>query len=312
MILGIDTSNYTTSVALYNPKDNSMHSFKKLLPVPEGQKGLRQSDAVFHHTMQIRELITEAFKISNEITAVGVSVRPCDNDGSYMPCFMVGETVAISVANALNVPLYRFSHQCGHIAAALFSADRLDLIDKKFIAFHFSGGTSDALIVSPDRLRIISCDLIAKSTDLKAGQAVDRAGVMLGLPFPAGQYLDKLARESTAEFKIKPSFVGNNPSFSGVENKAEKMLKDGKNSNDIAKFVISYVESVVIKMTENILNEYGELPIVYAGGVMCNSIIRESLSAKFNCYFAKPEFSSDNAAGAAILAYEKEKINGCR
>lgn len=312
MILGIDTSNYTTSVALFNPKDNSMHSFKKLLPVPDGQKGLRQSDAVFHHTMQIRELITEVFKICNEITVVGVSVRPCDNPDSYMPCFMVGETVAISVANALNVPLYRFSHQCGHIAAALYSADRLDLIDKKFVAFHFSGGTSDALIVTPDSERIISCELIAKSADLKAGQAVDRAGVMLGLPFPSGKYLDKLANESIANFKIKPSFVGNNPSFSGVENKAKKMLIDGESSNDIAKYVISYIETVVDKMTENILNAYGNLPIVYAGGVMCNSIIRKSLSEKYNCYFAQPEYSSDNAAGAAILAYVKEKNNGCR
>lgn len=307
MILGIDTSNYTTSVALYNPKDNSMHSFKKLLPVPEGQKGLRQSDAVFHHTMQIRELITEAFKISNEITAVGVSVRPCDNDGSYMPCFMVGETVAISVANALNVPLYRFSHQCGHIAAALYSAARLDLIDKKFIAFHFSGGTSDAIIVEPDEEKIIKCNVIASSSDLKAGQSIDRAGVMLGLPFPCGKYIDELACKSNAEFKIKPSFSGLNPSFSGVENKCIKMHNEGAGKEDIAKYAVSYTLSVVDNMTAMILNEYGRLPLVYAGGVMSNSIIRKCMIEKYECSFAKPEFSSDNAVGIAVLAALKEK-----
>ncbi len=311
MILGIDTSNYTTSVALYDSLKNEIYSFKKLLPVEKGQKGLRQSDAVFHHTMQIRDLIKEAYKISNQITAVGVSVKPCDGEKSYMPCFMVGETIAISVAGALGVPLYRFSHQRGHIAAALFSADKLDLINNEFAAFHFSGGTSDALLIRPDDETIISCETIASSSDLKAGQAIDRVGVMLGLPFPSGKHIDELAQKSSAEYKIRPSFSGANPSFSGVENKCKKMFDDGESQADIAKYVISYTNAVVDKMSADILEKYGDLPIVYAGGVMCNSIMRQNLSKKYNCSFAKPEFSSDNAAGVAVLAYLKEKQNGC-
>ena len=188
MILGIDTSNYTTSVALYDDKNNIAYNFKKLLPVKVGEKGLRQSDAVFHHTMQIRELLKEAFNITTDISSVGVSVSPCDDEKSYMPCFMVGQTVAEAISGSLNANLFTFSHQRGHVAAALYSCNKLNLINEKFIAFHFSGGTSDALIVTTDDEKIIKCDVIARSSDLKAGQAIDRAGVLLGLPFPCGKY----------------------------------------------------------------------------------------------------------------------------
>lgn len=310
MILGIDTSNYTTSVALYDEKNNHVYSFKKLLPVPDGQRGLRQSDAVFHHTMQIRELLEQIYSVSTDITAVGVSEKPCDTEGSYMPCFMVGQTVAKAISGVLKVPLYCFSHQRGHIAAALYSVDRLDLIKTNFIAFHFSGGTSDALLIKPDEQKIISCTLIAQSSDLKAGQAIDRTGVMLSLPFPSGKYIDELARQSDKIFKINPSFSGLNPSFSGVENKVIKMKNDGADNKDIAKYAVSYVLAVVDKMAGGILNNYGNMPLVFAGGVMSNSLILEYMTEKYNCYFAAPEFSSDNAAGAAILASFKEKHNG--
>ncbi len=307
MILGIDTSNYTTSVALYDEMSGNVHNFKKLLPVASGEKGLRQSDAVFHHTMQIRQLLKDAFSLGEKITAVGVSISPSDGEGSYMPCFMVGQTVAEAISGALNIPLYPFSHQRGHVAAALYSCNRLDLFDKRFVAFHFSGGTSDALLITPDKDMIIKCELVASSSDLKAGQAIDRAGVMLGLPFPCGMQIDKLARESTAKFRIKPSFRGLCPSFSGVENKCIKMKNDGADDKDIAKFVISYIQTVVDKMTESIIGLYGDLPIVFAGGVMSNSTIREHMTKKYSCHFAEPQFSSDNAVGVAVLAAMKEK-----
>ena len=307
MILGIDTSNYTTSVALYDDKNNIAYNFKKLLPVKVGEKGLRQSDAVFHHTMQIRELLKEAFNITTDISSVGVSVSPCDDEKSYMPCFMVGQTVAEAISGTLNANLFTFSHQRGHVAAALYSCNKLNLINEKFIAFHFSGGTSDALIVTTDDEKIIKCDVIARSSDLKAGQAIDRAGVLLGLPFPCGKYIDELAVNSSAEFKIKPSFDGLNPSFSGVENKCIKMHNEGACNEDIAKYTISYTLSVVDKMTEMILNKFGQLPLIYAGGVMSNSIIRKYMTDKYDCSFAEPQYSSDNAVGIAVLAALKEK-----
>ena len=143
--LAIDTSNYTTSAALYCPETQEMFSQTLLLPVKQGEKGLRQSDAVFLHTKQLSEILCPLIK-GKEILAVGASVKPRNQEGSYMPCFLVGENTAKAIAAALDVPFYSFSHQEGHIAAALFGAERLDLLDKEILAFHVSGGTTESVI----------------------------------------------------------------------------------------------------------------------------------------------------------------------
>ncbi len=136
MFLGIDTSNYTTSAALYDEEKGEIIQRKKLLPVKEGELGLRQSDAVFAHVKQLGGIVEELFdKKSYDISAIGVSTRPRDIEGSYMPCFVVGDMVTKTLSSTMNVPRFEFSHQQGHIAAALFSANRLDLLNEKFIAF---------------------------------------------------------------------------------------------------------------------------------------------------------------------------------
>ena len=302
MFLGIDTSNYTTSSALYDFEKGEIIQQKKLLPVKEGELGLRQSDAVFAHVKQLGGIVKELFDGKKyEIEAVGVSTRPRDIDGSYMPCFLVGDMVSETISSVINVPKYEFSHQQGHIAAALFSAGRLDLMNDKFIAFHLSGGTTEALLVTPDENRIIKCEKVAGSADLKAGQAVDRVGVMLGLPFPAGKYLEELALSSTAKFKIKPTMKGAECCLSGIENKCRKMLDSGEKHEDIALFCLKSVEAALCGMTDALISEYGKLPLIYAGGVMSNKIIRKTMEEKYGGIFAKPEFSSDNAAGIAVL-----------
>lgn len=301
--LGIDTSNYTTSVAAYNSKSNTVTQYKKLLPVKKGEKGLRQSDAVFHHTQQFPELIKKLTEnVEGDLSAVGVSVKPRLIDGSYMPCFTVGITNAVSISSVLRVPMYEFSHQQGHIIAALFSAGKMELIREPFIAFHVSGGTTEALYVTPDENNVISCEIIASSTDLKAGQAIDRVGVMMGLDFPCGMNLDRLAAQSGKEYKIKTSVKDGNCSLSGLENKCKAMFDNGEAYEDIAKFCIDYISATLEKMTLNILEKYGNLPLVFSGGVMSNSIINKRFTDKFGAYFATSEFSSDNAAGIAILA----------
>lgn len=310
MILGFDTSNYTTSVALFDTKLKKVTNLKKLLPVKQGELGLRQSDAVFHHVQQLHELIAELDVDINSIKAIGVSVRPRNVEGSYMPCFLVGHSFAKSLSSMLKVPLFTFSHQEGHIGAALFSADKLDLIEHDFIAFHFSGGTSEALYCKKGDEFMFDAQLISASLDLKAGQAIDRVGVALGLSFPAGAELDKLAAQSKKSYKIKPSFVGENPSFSGLENKCKKMIADGESNCDIAKFVIEYVYSVVERMTQICVERFGELPLIYSGGVMSNSYISAKIKAQFNAFFAQPSYSSDNAAGIAVLtAYRSGLID---
>lgn len=310
LYLGIDTSNYTTSAALYDSESNSIRQVRKLLPVKKGEKGLRQSDAVFSHIGQLSPLIDELLSGTNSSpVCVGVSSRPRNVEGSYMPCFTVGICAAGIIASALKIPVHHFSHQQGHIVAALYSSGHLELINEKFIAFHVSGGTTEALLVTPDKDNIINCEIIASSTDLKAGQAVDRTGVMLGLDFPCGMKLDALAAKSNKNYKIKPSVRDGNCSLSGVENKCRAMLQSGETPEDTAKFCIQYICASLDSMTEYIIEKYGKLPLLFAGGVMSNSYIKKELAEKYGAYFAESMYSSDNAAGTALLAYLKETKN---
>ena len=306
--LGIDTSNYTTSVSVYNDETNEIYQAKKLLPVKEGSLGLRQSDAVFHHTVQLPQMFDELFGNKEfTLSGVGVSVSPRDEVGSYMPCFLAGVSAAKAISNVNKIPLHTFSHQAGHIAAALYSSDSLDLIDKEFIAFHLSGGTTEALLVKPHKEKIFDITLVAKTLDLKAGQAIDRVGVMMGLQFPCGKELDKLSLESKKEYKIKPTMKGADCCLSGIENKCEKMIRDGEEKEDVAKYCITYIERTLEEMTKSLLEKYDNLPLVYAGGVMSNSIISRDFKKKFSGRFATAEFSSDNAAGVSILTSITEK-----
>lgn len=305
MYIGFDTSNYTTSVAVFDGEH--MLNKRRLLTVKSGERGLRQSDAVFQHTVNMPSLISEISVDKNNIRAVAVSSRPRNIDGSYMPCFLVGINNAVSVSKFSGAPLYKTSHQVGHILAGLYSIQRLDLINEPFVAFHISGGTTEALLVEPDNDKIITAKIIAQSSDLKAGQAIDRAGVMMGLPFPCGKELDRLSLLSDKEYKIKPSMNGLDCSLSGVENKAKKLFENGESKEDISKFVLTYVANAIDEMTQRIMNVYDNIPIMFVGGVMSNTLIRNQITKKYNAYFAEPDLSCDNACGIAIYAYLKDR-----
>ena len=299
--LGIDTSNYTTSAALLDTDSMTVVQSKQLLPVRKGEKGIRQSDAVFHHTRQLPEMIAKA-SAGVVPDGIGVSVKPRLAEGSYMPCFLVGEAAAEMIGSICGISPDKTSHQIGHILAALYSCGRLELIRERFIAFHVSGGTTDMLLCSPDDDGLISVKELGHSLDLKAGQAVDRAGVMLGLDFPCGAELEKLARLSNRKYNIRPVLKGMDCSLSGVENKCRKMLEVGESSCDIAKFCLDSVYEAVKGMTKAALDALGKLPVVYAGGVMSDKYIADRLKGDFNGNFAAPEFSCDNAAGVAVYS----------
>lgn len=306
LFLGFDTSNYTTSVALYDSALGQVTHVKKLLPVKEGQLGLRQSDAVFHHVRQLPELAHSVLgEYAGKIVGVGVSTRPRDVEGSYMPCFLVGQCVAEIISDALRVPLFSFSHQAGHIAAALYSANALSLLEREFFAFHFSGGTTECVKVSPKEDTVIGEEIFSKTLDISVGQVIDRAGVLLGTPFPAGPYVEGLAKGSTRHFPIRLTFKGVDPCLSGVENQCQKLVKEGCCPADVANFALEYVGAVVERMAADAQAAFSELPLVFAGGVMSNDQIKRRVKQKFPCYFASPQFSADNAAGVAVLAARK-------
>lgn len=307
--LGVDTSNYTTSAAVYVSEENKIYQAKRLLPVRDGELGLRQSDAVFHHTKQLPDMIEQLCSEYGQISpdAVTASARPRNVEGSYMPCFLVGEGFARSFAALNGKKAYATSHQVGHILAALYSADRLRLVHERFIAFHVSGGTTDCLLCEPDSENVLRITEIASSLDLKAGQAVDRVGVMLGLHFPCGAELERLAETADKHIKVKPVIRDGSCCLSGVENKCAAMLKSGESPQNVAAYCLDFIAESIIGMTACAIGKYGELPLVFAGGVMSDKLIRGQIISRYeNADFAEPQFSCDNAAGVAIYGYLKQ------
>ena len=312
IVLGIDTSNYTTSVAIMSLEGELIAHLKRPLPVKPGERGLRQSDAVFAHTVNIPELMRESAPFINgrRIVAVGVSDKPRNEAGSYMPCFLTGVACAESIAASLGVNLYRFSHQCGHIMAAVYSSGYSELLNQDFGAFHISGGTTELVRVSPDD-NGFATTLIGGTADLNAGQVIDRIGVYLGMKFPAGPALEAEALKNTEKIpKKKISSDGMTVNLSGLENMAIKLYNDTKNASLTAAFVFDFVGRSISSMLDAYIERYGNTKVVCAGGVMCNSIIKDMLSKKYDVCFAEPAMSADNAVGIAALAlraYKSEK-----
>lgn len=299
-VIGFDTSNYTTSIACFDGVGGMNCS--KLLPVKEGELGLRQSDAVFAHIKGLPELSGRLFSAApkDAITAVGVSTRPRAVEGSYMPCFMVGYTHAKLLSDSLNVPLVEVSHQQGHVASALWSAGRLDLMDQPHLAWHLSGGTTELLLIEPDG-KNVRCTKIGGTTDISAGQLIDRTGQLLNLPFPSGKHLDALSKEAKGEQLFKVKCTGLEFSLSGVQNKVQQFNAAGADPAETAAYALRCVAYAVHKATENARKQYPGLEVVFSGGVASNSLLRK-YTEDLNPVFAEPQFSTDNAMGVAILA----------
>ena len=301
--LGIDTSNYTTSLALYSPEEGLLGFERQILRVKDGEVGLRQSDAVFQHVQNLPVLFEKIDALRQvTLSGIGVSVAPRDEQGSYMPCFTVGNSFAQSLGRCINVPVRSFSHQAGHIAAAAWSAEQPQLLEREFLAFHVSGGTTEVVHVVPERERILQTKLVASSLDLKAGQAVDRVGQMLSIPFPAGKALEALALASDKHYAVKPFMRDGCPSLSGLENKCRQMFEKQEKYEDIAAYCLDYIAAALRCMAKSCAERYPQLPILFSGGVMSNARICSFLKNDFDCVFSDPFYSSDNAAGVAYLA----------
>ena len=299
-VIGIDTSNYTTSIAFFDGETGVNCS--KLLPVKQGELGLRQSDAVFAHIKSLPELSGRLFSHvrAEEITAVGVSTRPRAVDGSYMPCFMVGYSHAKMLAELLKVPMIEVSHQQGHVAASLWSAGHLELMDEPHLAWHLSGGTTELLLVEPEG-RNVRCTKIGGTTDISAGQLIDRTGQLLQLPFPSGKHIDALSREATLKetFKVKCSNM--EFSLSGVQNKVQQFHTAHGEPAETAAYALRCVAKAVYLASQQALEAYPGLRIVFSGGVASNSMLREVIKP-LNPIFSEPQYSTDNAMGVAVLA----------
>ncbi len=304
-VIGIDTSNYTTSIAFFDGQGGM--NCAKLLPVKQGELGLRQSDAVFAHIKGLPELSGRLFSHvkPEEISAIGVSTRPRAVEGSYMPCFMVGYSHAKMLSDLLQVPLVEVSHQQGHVAASLWSAGRLELMDQPHLAWHLSGGTTELLLVEPEG-KNVKCTKIGGTTDISAGQLIDRTGQLLELPFPAGKHLDALSQEASMTDVFKVKCCKMEFSLSGVQNKVQQFHAAHENPAETAAYALRCVSKAVYLATEHALKAYPGLRVVFSGGVASNSMLRK-VAAPLNPIFSEPQYSTDNAMGVAVLAYRYQE-----
>ena len=303
-VLGLDTSNYTTSAAVFDGEGGRNQG--RLLEVRPGELGLRQSDALFQHVKHLPEVVEALLGEEGlgTVQAVGASTRPRAVEGSYMPCFLAGASQGQVLSQVLGVPFYAFSHQQGHLAAAAWSAGRLDLLDRPFLAWHLSGGTTELLRVEPEEDGVaVRAEILGGTSDISAGQLIDRTGVLLGLPFPAGKGVEKLSRQAQKREYYKVKVNGLTFSLSGMENRVRQMLQRGEEPAEIAWFAQETVCRVVQARTKAAMEQYPGLPVLCSGGVASNGRLKELLRQNCGALFAQPQFSTDNAMGTAVLTW---------
>lgn len=305
-VLGLDTSCYTTSCAVVDETMHLLASSRMLLPVEPGTRGLRQSEAVFAHIRQLPEVVRQAMQgLSVDISAVCASDRPVDDGNSYMPVFRAGASMAESLAAVLGVPCYKTTHQRGHLAAALIGQKDQP---ERYLALHLSGGTTELLASEGEQLT-----LLTRSLDLHAGQLIDRVGVKLGLPFPAGPSLEKLAMSGSASGRYGASVSPAGCHFSGAETQALRDAEQGVLSpEDIAAEVFDLVARTVVKMLAMAKQSTGLADAVIFGGVASSELLRVLINQRnkarrlgLRILYGQPQLSGDNAAGVAMIGAQK-------
>lgn len=312
LYLGLDTSAYTTSMALVDEQENIILDKRVFLEVKRGERGLRQSDALFLHVKNLPSLFKSLSPdLASGVTAIAASAAPRNTDGSYMPVFLAGLGQAEVLSSFSRRPLFRVSHQEGHIMAGLRKYKK-NLLHKPFMAVHFSGGTSEILDVRDGAGSFFKVDILAEGSDLHAGQLVDRVGVAMGLPFPAGPHMEELARQAATGTVNIPSQVDHRTfSFSGPEAAALRLIQQGALHSEIAFAVFRVIANTLAKTLLLCAEKSGVNDVLLVGGVMANSLIRERLQQRLEhpavglkLYYAEPALASDNAVGVAMLAAE--------
>ncbi len=307
--LGIDTSNYMSSICYINEDRQIIYEAKKLLDVKKGERGLQQSQALFQHIKNLPKLLYDIQNFEHKrLTAIAVSKSPRPQDNSYMPVFLAGTSIARSIAYTNQIPVYYTTHQEGHIVAGLHSLEE-KISGNQFLAVHISGGTSEILHVEQSN-NGYHLQQIGGSMDLHAGQLIDRIGVQLGFSFPAGKYLEQLAATSEKDFRRIPSFVHQfSFSFSGAEAEAFRRIKNQEPQEEIARAVEHVIAVTVEKALRKAVEANYSKDILIVGGVAQNEYIREYLMKRLEhravgakLFFAHKNYSGDNAFGVANIA----------
>ncbi len=310
LVLGIDTSCYTTSVAA--DTGDAVIQIKKPLKVKEGDCGLRQSEAVFQHIKNLPLCFDELKEQINfrefDAVTIAVSSRPRNVEGSYMPVFLAGQSFARVFADALSAEYIETSHQEGHIMAAIHSCRKYSIMEEPFLTYHLSGGTTELLLAKPNSSGF-ECEIVGGTLDLPAGQFIDRIGVKLGMEFPCGKYLDYSACEFMGEKpKVKTCVKEEYINFSGEETRCERLIEAGGESSFVAYCTMKCIADSVKKSVQAAKKKYNVENVLMVGGVSSSRFMRGEFSDMPSVYFAEPELSTDNAVGVCQIGRMNSKI----
>lgn len=312
MIIGIDTSCYTTSVAIIGDDGTVLNERRLMLQVKPGDRGLRQSDAVFQHLQNFPKLVEDSDG-NMPIRAVAASTRPRPVEGSYLPVFRVGAAMGETLARLLGVPFIETSHQEGHLRAGLLNQG---MPEGDFLAWHLSGGTTELLLVKSAKAGF-TIEKVGGSSDLHVGQFVDRIGVALGAGFPAGMFLEDLARQSTSLESLPVVTKELTISFSGPDSAGKRLLDTGIAPQELARRVFNCISRALIKVTLEAVARFKVNLVLLTGGVAANEVIRTTLLnekslQEVKLLFAPREFSGDNAVGVGLIGWDllTRKVSG--
>lgn len=303
LVLGIDTSNYKTSLAFTDVNRSILMDSRKSLVVKQGERGLRQSHALFQHMENFPTMLINLFHQidKNRIGAISVSSRPRPIEGSYMPVFKAGVNYGSVLAASLGVPFFEFSHQEGHLEAVKngsFSDE------DEFLAYHLSGGTCELLYVNGN-----SIDIIGGSKDISFGQVLDRIGVSLNMTFPAGENLDMLAIKAVdinSPLLKKIPIDGLYINLSGIETQCQREIIQNNCVEGLIYELFMKMSECLCILTEKAILETGCNKILFTGGVAASKFIRNKIISNFDCKpvkieFGNPNMSTDNAVGISLL-----------
>jgi len=306
--LGLDTSNYTTSIAVVDSDRTIISDQRRPLPVEPGSLGLRQSDAFFLHSQNLPDMIKSLFDTINkdQLASISVSCRPRPLEGSYMPVFKAGENYGKILSMALGIPLYPFSHQEGHIEAGIYQT-QLNA-DHPFITLHLSGGTSEALAIdqAPSGYGIT---ILGATGDISLGQLIDRVGVALSLSFPCGRLMDEIAGTYTGKSssQLTPIKINDlNFNLSGIETQCRRAIIAGCDQNALINELFQKIGKALCQIIKHAAARMPSSQILLVGGVSASSFLRAMIKDHFEGQsitpvFGSPGLSSDNAVGIALL-----------
>ena len=303
LVLGLDTSNYTTSVAVTDAQTKEILADERiLLTVKPGEKGLRQSDALFQHWNNLPELLERVLpEYGAEISAVAASDKPRAQEGSYMPVFTAGVNAARMLAAQCGAEPVFCSHQEGHIRAAAYGSDVDPDSGEPLLAAHLSGGTLELVLRNADG----TCSVVGGTKDISYGQLLDRMGVELGYPFPAGKIIDDLACSYASEGLKNPfSRVFTQKTYlnlSGLETQLKSAIFDsGLTKEAAAYFAMERIAESFCAIADEALAQTGVSRLLVTGGVACSRFLRTYCKDK-NYVFGDARLCSDNAVGVSLF-----------